>query len=92
MSALAAAREIYHAAKDDAAFQAQILAEYKRAVIAGVLTKGGMDMIVNASKNGSTMTMIRELGEMDRIKSLRFALQWIDQGCAPSSGRSLGRF
>ncbi len=91
-NALSAAKELYYVAKDDAAFRATLRTAYKAAVSAGFLVKGGMDMIVNASKNGSTMTMIQGLSEGDRIRAMRFALKWVDDGCMPVSGRALGRF
>lgn len=91
-SALEAAKELYFIAKDDAAFCAQLRTAHRSAVVAGYLSKGGLDTIVNASKNGSTMTMMQGLREGDRIRALRYTLAWVDQGGMPVTGRALGRF
>jgi hypothetical protein len=92
MDALSAARELYHVAKNDAALCAQIRAAYRTAVISGMMTKDGLNTIITASKNGSTMTMMQGMPEADRIKALRYALQWIDAGAIPAPGRAMARF
>ena len=91
-SAIDAAKELYFIAKDDARFCSQIRAAYRAAVASGYLAKGGMDSIINASKNGSSMTMMQGISEGNRIRAMRYALAWVDQGGMPVSGRSVGRF
>jgi len=91
-TALEAARELYYIAKDDARFCSQIRTSYRAAVASGYLSKGGLDSIVNASKNGSSMTMMQGIKEGDRIRAMRYALAWVDQGGMPVSGRAIARF
>jgi len=91
-TALEAARELYYIAKDDARFCSQIRTSYRAAVASGYLSKGGIDSIVNASKNGSSMTMMQGIKEGDRIRAMRYALAWVDQGGMPVSGRAIARF
>lgn len=60
--------------------------------MAGALTKGGMDNITNATKNGVGMTKFVGLNEEQRQAALGMAIDWLDAGFVPSSSRSFARF
>ena len=90
-TALEVARELYHVAKDDEAFAEELQTAYTAAV-KGIGTKGALDFVTNASKNGGTLTVIMQLSELDRIRALRYALKWVGLGVAPVSSSALGRF
>jgi hypothetical protein len=90
-SPLEVARELFEVAKDDAAFASELQSAYTAAVKSGI-GKGGLDFVTNASKNGGALTVIQNLSELDRIKAMRYALQWVALGKAPLSSRALGRF
>lgn len=60
--------------------------------MAGALTKGGMDNIINATKNGVGMTKMVNLNEEQRQSALAMALDWLELGYVPYTARSYGRF
>jgi hypothetical protein len=62
------------------------------AAMSGALTKGGMDNITSATKNGVTMAKLVGLNEGERQNALRMAIEWLDAGFVPSQSRSFGRF
>jgi len=62
------------------------------AAMGGALTKGGMDSITSATKNGVTMAKLVGLNETERQTALRMAMEYLGNGFVPSSSRSLGRF
>ena len=62
------------------------------AAMGGALTKGGMDSIMQATKNGVTMQKMVGLNEGERQTALRMAMEYLNIGFVPSSSRSLGRF
>jgi hypothetical protein len=62
------------------------------AAMTGALTKGGMDLITNASKNGVNMSKLAGMHEGERQTALRMAISWLDVGFIPSQSRALGRF
>jgi hypothetical protein len=70
----------------------QIKAAFDDAVSGGALTKGGLDNVTSANKNGVSMSKTIGLDEASRQTSLRIALQWLDAGYAPPTGRTLARF
>ena len=86
------ARNLFAWAKGDQMRISQVQEAFDAAVSGGALTKGGMDSVSSASKNGVSMTKLVGLDEGSRQTTLRLALQWLDAGRAPVRGRSLGRF
>jgi len=62
------------------------------AAMNGALSKGGMDSITQATKNGVTMQKMIGLNEGERQTALRMAMEYLSIGFVPSSSRSLGRF
>ncbi len=91
VSPLEVARELFEVAKDDSEFASELQTAYSSAVKSGI-SKGGLDFVTNASKNGGNLTVIQHLSEIDRIKAMRYALKWVALGKAPLSSRALGRF
>lgn len=86
------ARNLYHWAKCNPARIADIRAAFDEAVSGGALTKGGMDSVTSATKNGVTMQKMVGLNEGDRQTALRLALQYLEEGMAPARSYSFGRF
>lgn len=84
-STVSVATDLYHWAKDDASRIQQIRAAFDTGISAGALTKGGMDSISSATKNGVTMQKMIGLGEGERITALRTALAYLCAGYAPST-------
>jgi|688.fasta_scaffold58740_3 hypothetical protein len=62
------------------------------AAMTGALTKGGMDLITNANKNGVSMSKLAGMHEGERQTALRYAIMWLDAGFIPSQSRAVGRF
>lgn len=62
------------------------------AAMAGPLTKGGMDSVTQANKNGVMMTKLVGMSELDRQTALSLAIDYLEQGFVPSQSRSFGRF
>ena len=62
------------------------------AAMGGALSKGGMDSITSATKNGVTMAKLVGLNEVERQTALRMAMEYLNIGFVPASSRSLGRF
>ena len=62
------------------------------AAMSGALSKGGMDSVTSATKNGVTMSKLVGPSEADRQKALSMALDFIEAGFVPSASRSYGRF
>lgn len=58
----------------------------------GALSKGGMDSIQSATKNGVTMSKLVGLNEIERQTALRMAMEYLNAGFVPVSSKSLGRF
>jgi hypothetical protein len=85
------AHNLYQWAVGDASRVADIRAAFDSAISGGALTKGGMDSITSAGKNGVTMSKIVQLDESSRQTALRLALSWLNQGFAPGT-RSRGLF
>lgn len=86
------ARNLFAWARDNAKRTAQIQQAFDDSVSGGALTKGGLDSITSATKNGVTMSKMVGLNENDRQTALRLAVEWLSLGYAPGTGRSLGRF
>lgn len=70
---------------------AAIRTAFDAAVSGGALSRGGMDSVTSANKNGVMVQKMVGLSEGDRQTALRWALEWIEAGYAPSS-RSVARF
>tara|TARA_R110000868_G_scaffold280538_4_gene540710 strand:- start:559 stop:840 length:282 start_codon:yes stop_codon:yes gene_type:complete len=85
------AHDLFHWAYGDASRVADIRAAFDSAISGGALTKGGMDSISSAGKNGVTMSKVIGLDESSRQTALRIALAWLSQGFAPRT-RSRGIF
>lgn len=85
------ARNLFHYAKGNADRIAAIKTAFDAAMM-GPLTKGGMDSITGAMKNGVSMNKLVALNEQDRQTALRMTLQWLAVGFLPSQSRSQGRF
>lgn len=86
------ARNLYYWAKGNPARMADIQTAFDSAVSGGALSKGGMDSVTSATKNGVTMQKMVGLHEGDRQTALRLALQYLEAGILPSSSRAFGRF
>ncbi len=84
------AREIFFWAKDNETRTADVQAAYDLAG-ANPIAKGGLDSVLSATKNNVTMQKTVGLSELDRVKALRWALQWLDAGRMPSK-RTIGVF
>lgn len=85
------AKNLYHYARGNPQRILAIRNAFDSAMT-GTLTKGGMDMITNASKNGVSMTKLAGMDEGQRQTALRYAVMWLDAGFIPSQSRALGRF
>jgi hypothetical protein len=85
------AHNLFQWAYGDASRVADIRAAFDAAISGGALTKGGMDSITSAGKNGVTMAKVIGLDESSRQTALRLALTWLNQGFAPGT-RSRGIF
>lgn len=85
------AKNLFHYAKGNADRIAAIQNAFD-AAMTGALTKGGMDSLTNAMKNGVQMSRLVGLNEPDRQTALRMASDWLAIGFMPSPSRSFGRF
>lgn len=85
------AHNLFQWAYGDASRVADIRAAFDNAISGGAITKGGMDSVTSAGKNGVTMTKLVGLDEGSRQTALRLALTWLNQGFAPGN-RSRGIF
>jgi hypothetical protein len=85
------ARNLFHYANGNPQRIAGIKTAFD-AAMGGALTKGGMDSIMQATKNGVTMQKMVGLNEGERQTALRMAMEYLGNGFVPSSSRSLGRF
>ena len=85
------ARNLFHYAKGNAARVAALQSAFDSAMT-GALTKGGMDNLTSAMKNGVQMNKLVGLNEQDRQTALRMAIDWLAAGCMPCQSRSFGRF
>jgi hypothetical protein len=85
------ARNLFHYANGNPQRIAGIKSAFDSAM-AGPLTKGGMDSITSATKNGVTMAKLVGLNETERQTALRMAMEYLNIGFVPTSSRSLGRF
>ena len=85
------ARNLFHYANGNPQRIAGIKSAFD-AAMGGALSKGGMDSITSATKNGVTMAKLVGLNEVERQTSLRMAIEFLGIGFVPSSSRSLGRF
>jgi hypothetical protein len=86
------ARNLFTYAHGNSKRIAQIRAAFDEAVAGGALSKGGLDVVTSATKNGVSVQKMVGLDEGSRQTALRIALQWLDAGYAPPTGRSLARF
>ena len=86
------ALNLFYWAKDDPSRIAQIRTAFDAAMTAGALTKGGLDAVIQATKNSVTMQKTVGMSENDRQTALRWALKWLEVGYVTSGSRSLGRF
>lgn len=84
------AKEIFFWANGNAERTADVQAAYDAAG-ANPIAKGGLDSVLSATKNNVTMQKTVGLGELDRVKALRWALTWLDLGYMPSR-RTIGVF
>lgn len=78
------ALDLFKWAYCDAEKTASVKSAYDSAMTGGALTKGGLDSITTATKNGVTMQKMIGLSEPDRVRSLRWACLWLDAGVCPS--------
>jgi hypothetical protein len=85
------AENLFHYARGDAGRIAAIQSAFDSAMT-GALTKGGMDSITGAMKNGVQMSKLVGLNEQDRQTALRMAVDWLRVGFMPCQSRSFGRF
>ena len=85
------AQNLFHYAKGNAERIASVNRAFD-AAMTGALTKGGMDSITGAMKNGVQMSKLVGLNEQDRQTALRMAVDWLRIGFMPCQSRSLGRF
>jgi hypothetical protein len=85
------ARNLFHYANGNPQRIAGIKSAFDAAMV-GALTKGGMDTISQATKNGVTMQKLIGLKEGERQTALRMAMEYLTMGFVPVSSRSLGRF
>lgn len=85
------ARNLFHYARGNEERTAAIRDAFDAAML-GALTKGGMDSLSNAMKNGVQMAKVVAMNEQDRQTALRLATQWLANDAMPSLSRSLGRF
>lgn len=85
------ARNLFHYANGNPQRIAGIKSAFD-ACMGGALTKGGMDSITSATKNGVTMAKLVGLNEVERQTALRMAMEYLGNGFVPVSSRSLGRF
>lgn len=90
-SAKDVARNLFHWANGNADRIAQIRAAFDASIV-GTLTRGGLDTITNATKNGINLSRLQGMNESDRITALRMAVEWLDAGFIVTQSRSLGRF
>ena len=85
------ARNLFHYANGNPPRIAGIKSAFD-AAMGGALSKGGMDSITSATKNGVTMAKLVGLNEVERQTALRMAMEYLNIGFVPASSRSLGRF
>jgi hypothetical protein len=85
------ARNLFHYANGNPQRIASIKSAFDDAM-SGALTKGGMDSISQATKNGVTMQKLVGLNEGERQTALRMAMEYLTMGFVSVSSRSLGRF
>jgi hypothetical protein len=85
------AQNLFHYAKGNAQRITAIQSAFD-AAMTGALTKGGMDSITGAMKNGVQMSKLVGLNEQDRQTALRMAVDWLSIGIMPCQSRSYGRF
>jgi hypothetical protein len=85
------ARNLFHYANGNPQRIAGIQSAFD-AAMGGALSKGGMDSITQATKNGVTMSKLVGLNEVERQTALRMAMEYLGNGFVPASSRSLGRF
>ena len=85
------ARNLFHYANGNPQRIAWIKSAFD-AAMGGALSKGGMDSITSATKNGVTMAKLVGLNEVERQTALRMAMEYLNIGFVPTSSRSLGRF
>lgn len=86
------ARNLYEWAKGNPKRIAQLRTAFDESVSGGALTKGGLDSITSATKNGVTMQKMVGLTEDQRQTALRWAIGWLEKGLVPAGSRSFGRF
>ena len=84
-SSFSVASDLYAWACGNAGRIQQIRDSFDTGVSAGALTKGGLDNVSSATKNGITMQKTIGLGESERITALRTALAHLEAGYPPSS-------
>ena len=85
------ARNLFHYANGNPQRIAGIKSAFD-AAMGGALSKGGMDSIQSATKNGVTMAKLIGLNEIERQTALRLAMEYLNAGFVPVSSKSLGRF
>lgn len=85
------ARNLFRYANGNPSRVREIRAAFDSAM-AGALTKGGMDSITNATKNGVGMTKLVGLNEEQRQAALGMAIDWLEVGFVPSASRSFAGF
>lgn len=86
------AANLYHYAKDNASRVNEIRAAFDSCVSGGALSRGGLDSVTSATKNGVTMQKMIGLDEDKRASALRLALQYLEAGMITPASRALGRF
>lgn len=85
------ARNLFHYARGNPSRIREVRKAFDLAM-AGPLTKGGMDSLTSANKNGVSMQKLVGLNEGDRMTALRTAIEWLELGFVPSQSRSIGSF
>lgn len=85
------AQKLFTWAHGNAARIAQVEAAFDTAMTGGVLTKGGTDSVIAATKNGVSMQKIVGLSETVRSDALEMAVLCLRANTYPSS-RSQARF
>jgi hypothetical protein len=65
---------------------------FRNTLLDASLTKGGLDSVRAATKNGISMSKDTPLSVPDTLKALRVAIRWIDAGIIPCQSRAFGRF
>lgn len=85
------AQNFFELAVGDAEQIAAVQRAFQMAATQG-LTKGGLDSLSAAMKNGVNMSKLIALDEIDRTTALRLAVRWLRAGIMPCQSRSFGRF